>query len=106
MHAKHDTQLLDSLRGERPRWDADIVLLQVRDDFLDSIHIFGEFSIVCFVPLNYLFYCNLAASHTVYSSERTVCSRVNGVWSVDKRRESTADESLRQTFWTIQAVWY
>lgn len=106
MHAKHDTQLLDSSRGESPGWDADIVLPQVLDDFLDSIHVFREFSIVCFVPLYYFFYYNLASSHARYSSERTVCTGINGVWSVDKGRESTTDKSLGQTFWTIRAVWF
>jgi hypothetical protein len=56
MHAKHDSQLLDAFRNKRPRWYANLVLLQMVDDLFHPIDVFRKLGIVRLVSLNYLFY--------------------------------------------------
>lgn len=51
MHAKEDTELLESLWSDLARVDADFIPLQILDDFLDFLHVFGVLGIICPIPL-------------------------------------------------------
>lgn len=62
VHAKHNTQLLEPLRGQCSRWQCDLVILQVLDDLLDSFDIFGELGIIRLVSLGRLFCSCLACN--------------------------------------------
>lgn len=58
MHAKQDTQLLESLGSELPGRKRDSILLQILNNPTDSLHVFGEFGIIRLVPLLNLVFAN------------------------------------------------
>lgn len=68
VHAKQDTHLLESLRGQCSCWQSDLVVFQVLDNLLDSFDVFGELGVVCLVPFDDLF-CTGLAHHALNVSK-------------------------------------
>ena len=56
MNPKGYPYLLESLCCEHTRSKTGLVLLQILDDSLDTLRIFGELLIVGFIPFYHLFY--------------------------------------------------
>ena len=60
MHAKHNTQLLDSRGRKCSRRHGDLVLLQILNDLLHSGNIFRVLGVVGSIPFDDLFFAESA----------------------------------------------